>query len=196
MGGVGVEGGSRTSGRRDAVEPDYELLFRASYARLVVALTVVAGTAAAEDAVQDAFVQALRHWPRVRAYDDPAAWVRRAALNRLANHRRSVRRRDRAVARLGAARPVDATDGTEGGASALDLRAALADLPERERTAVVLHHVLGLPVGDISVELDLPTGTVKSILSRTRARLRDDLDPDPDPDPPAQVPDRKGDDHA
>jgi RNA polymerase sigma-70 factor (ECF subfamily) len=156
------------------VGDDFERLFRASYPRLVVALTLLADRAAAEDAAQDAFVQALRHWEKVRHYDDPAAWVRRAALNRLANQRRGSGRRDRAVARLGA-EPAPTGDTDHAGLA--DLRAALAELPERERTVVVLHHVIGVPVADVAAELELAEGTVKSVLSRTRDRLRAVLEP-------------------
>jgi RNA polymerase sigma-70 factor (ECF subfamily) len=147
----------------------YERFFRATYARLLVALTLTADRATAEDAVQDAYLQALRHWEKVQHYDDPAAWVRRAALNRLANQRRGTARRDRAVGRLAVATPHTHSDDL---ATLADLRAALAALPERERTAVVLHHVIGIPVAELATDLDLPEGTVKSILSRTRDRLR------------------------
>ena len=61
----------------------------------------------AADAVQDAFVQAFRHWGRIRRYDQPALWVRRAAVNRILNQHRSRRRRDAAVDRL----PVPALTG-------------------------------------------------------------------------------------
>jgi RNA polymerase sigma-70 factor, ECF subfamily len=155
---------------RTTVALDYERFFRATYARLVVALTLAADRAAAEDAAQDAYVQALKHWERIQHYDDPAAWVRHAALNRLANHRRGTARRDRAVDRLAVSAARHAVDGDT--AALADLRAALAGLPERERTAVVLHHVIGVPVADLASELDLPEGTVKSILARTRHRLR------------------------
>jgi RNA polymerase sigma-70 factor (ECF subfamily) len=148
---------------------EYERFFRATYARLLVALALSTDRAAAEDAVQDAYLQALRHWEKVQHYDDPAAWVRRAALNRLANQRRGAARRERAIGRLATA---TVQEHTEDAAALTDLREALAALPARERTAVVLHHVVGVPVADLAVELDLPEGTVKSILSRTRDRLR------------------------
>ena len=115
-------------------------------------------------------MQALAHWPRVRHYDDPAAWVRRAALNRLSNQRRGRSRRDRAVDRLGPTTPAATIDPDT--AALADLRAALSELPDRARTAVVLHHIVGVPVTDLARELGLPEGTVKSVLSRTRSQLR------------------------
>src|SRR3954447_8571906 len=80
---------------------DLEALFSANYPRLVAVLTVAAGDRVrAEDAVQDAFAQALVHWDRVAAYDDPVAWLRRVATNRVLNQRRWRRRHDAALDRL------------------------------------------------------------------------------------------------
>ena len=52
-----------------------------------------------------------------------------------------------------------------------DLLAALAELPSRQRAALVLHHMVGLPVVDVAAELGVPEGTVKAWLSRGRGRL-------------------------
>lgn len=187
---VGLPAPDPADGR---VDDDYVALFRSVYPRLVIGLSILGDAGGAEDAVQDAFVQALHHWDRVRAYEDPSGWVRRVALNRLANQRRSRLRRDRAVQRLSALPPgADDTDA----ASVLDLRAALADLPEREQRAVVLHHVVGVPLADIALDLDLPVGTVKSIVSRSRSRLRHGLDdPASTADPHAGT-DPTGSDHV
>lgn len=104
-------------------------LFRCHYARLVRALAVAAGgdLQAAEDAAQDAFVQLCVHWGRVRGYDEPAAWVRRVAINRLRNRNRGLLRRAAAMVRLEilfepAATPFEPP---------LDLAEALLRLPER-----------------------------------------------------------------
>ena len=54
----------------------------------------------------------------------------------------------------------------------VDLRRALVRLTHRQRTAVLLHHYLGLPLADVAEVLDCAVGTVKSTLSDARARLR------------------------
>src|SRR5262245_52013079 len=88
---------ARAGGRDDEVE----VLFREHYASLVRGLTLAAGSPeAAADAVQDAFVQLHRHWRKVSAYDEPVAWLRRVAVNRVRDQRRGLRRRDAAVGRL------------------------------------------------------------------------------------------------
>src|SRR5437660_640752 len=99
-------------------------VFRTEFGRLVSALAVAYGAEAAGDAVQEAFIAADRRWGRVGDYGDPAAWVRRVALNRLRNEWRNARRRAEI---LTAIRPVSPTDLTD---ELLDLRAALTALPK------------------------------------------------------------------
>jgi RNA polymerase sigma factor (sigma-70 family) len=53
-----------------------------------------------------------------------------------------------------------------------ELGAALAELPEVQRTAVVLRHVVGLPTAEVAVVLGCKEGTAKSHVSRGLARLR------------------------
>jgi RNA polymerase sigma-70 factor (ECF subfamily) len=62
----------------------------------------------------------------------------------------------------------------------LAVTAALRDLPAAQRAAVVLHHLLDLPVEQVAVELGVPVGTVKSRLTRARRALAASLDPEGD----------------
>ena len=149
-------------------DDDFDAFFRESYAPLARALAVAAGDVqVAEDVVQDAFVQALRHWPRIRSYDRPEAWVRRVALNRLVDLERRRGRRDRAVDRLRAAskEPDDSVgDG-------VDLTAAVAALPPQQRLVVGLYYFADLSVRDVAVDLGIAEGTVKSHLAAARLAL-------------------------
>jgi RNA polymerase sigma-70 factor (ECF subfamily) len=147
-------------------DDDFDQFFRASYAPLVRALAVVAADLqVAEDVVQDAFLQALRHWPRVRGYDRPEAWVRRVALNRLADRGRRRQRRDRAMSRLAGARAVELVPADP------DLAAAIAYLPEQQRRVVGLFYLLDLPVAEVADDLGIAPGTVKSHLAAARKTL-------------------------
>ena len=148
-----------------------EELFRVAFDRLVRELTTVTGSRAeAEDAVADAFVQAVKHWGRVSSLDDPVAWVRKVAYNRA--HTRW--RRQQVLRRLlpGLVRPphVDVLPGSDA-----ELQQALLVLPARQREVIVLHHLSGLSVEDVAATLGVSVGTVKSSLSRGRARLLDVL---------------------
>ncbi len=148
---------------------DVGQLFDAEYERLVRSLGVAFDPADAADAVQEAFIRADRDWSKVRGLDDPAGWVRRVAVNRLLNGQRNRRRRREILATV---RPIADADLT---AELLDLRQAVASLPDRMRAAVVLHYLSGLPVDDVAAALDVAPGTVKSNLHDARARLRSAL---------------------
>ena len=141
-------------------------LYAASYARLVGVVGAVCGsTHEAEEAVQDAFVRLMGQWPKVSRYDDPEAWVRKAALGYASNRRRKTINGLRAALIHGPAPDVAPPTG-----DAVDLRRALAALPRAQREAIVLQD-LGLDVAAIARHLDIPEGTVKSRLSRARATL-------------------------
>lgn len=148
---------------------EVEELYRRACPRLVGLLTAVGGSRSdAEEVAQDSFVKLLQHWPKVREYDDPEAWLRTVAVRALIS-----RHRRRTMATLGlrrlepdVARAVPGLDG-----DAVDIGRALARLPVGHRAVVLLHHLHDLPVDEVAAALRLPVGTVKSRLSRARATL-------------------------
>lgn len=131
----------------------------------------------AEDAVATVFLEVWRHRHRVRAHDGSALpWLYGVATNVCRNLTRSRRRRLRALALLPVPRaePDHADEVADRLGSAVRMRTvldAIRELPPRER------EVLGLVVwSDLSYEqaaaaLGVPVGTVRSRLSRARARL-------------------------
>ncbi len=143
-----------------------EDLFEQEYARLVRSLGTAFGAETAADAVQEAFIQADRRWRRVSEYDDPAGWVRRVAVNRLLSGRRTQRRRTEILSTVVIAPAEDRID------AHLDLRRAVAELPERMRAAICLHYVADLSVAEVAVALGVSPGTVKSNLHDARQQLR------------------------
>jgi RNA polymerase sigma-70 factor, ECF subfamily len=145
----------------------FAAFYASSYRRLLGQLFAVTGDLAeAENVLQEAYARAFVRWGRVGAYDLPEAWVRRVALNLAAMGERSLRRRARALLRLGPPPQVPALS-----ADAVDLRAALRALPLGQRQVIVLHHLVGLPVEEVARELRLAPGTVKSRLARGRAAM-------------------------
>ncbi len=148
---------------------DLEELFLRESERLVRSLGVAFGAEAAADAVQDAFIEADRRWKTVSKYRDPGAWVRRVAINRLRSGGRSRRRRAEILA---AVRPVAASDLN---AELIDLRDAVAGLPEQQRLSICLHYLAGLPIAEVAAALDVAEGTVKSNLHDARSNLRFEL---------------------
>ena len=63
-----------------------------------------------------------------------------------------------------------------------DLRGVIERLPFRERTIVVLHYGHGLTLEEIAHLLALKSATVRSVLFRTRKRLREHLEAQPSDD--------------
>jgi RNA polymerase sigma-70 factor (ECF subfamily) len=147
-------------------------LYDASYGRLVLQLFAMCGDLAdAEDAVQEAFVKALRQG---RAFDDiynPEGWLRTVALN----HQRNSWRHAKVVRRFVASAPGQQTV-PELSLDHVAVVRALAELDFDQRRVVVLRYLADLGVAEIADELGVPEGTVKSRLSRGRERIRPLLD--------------------
>lgn len=145
-------------------------LYEGCYGRLVGQLYAVTGDyAAAQDAVQEAFVRALNS-RRLQNVDNPEAWVRTAAMNAA---RSRWRRQQRMNALLGLGRRTRSLESQLSGISPdrVALIAALRTLPVRQREAIVLHHIADQPVAEVAAALGVPVGTVKAWLARGRARL-------------------------
>lgn len=152
--------------------PDLDELYDASYRRLVVQLYAICGDLAdAEDAVQEAFVTALRKRRELTRVVNPEAWLRTVAVNRLRQGWRHA-----AVVRKYQARIPGPQQDVEVGPEHVAIVTALAELDPDQRQIVVLHHLADLGTADIAAELGIPEGTVKSRLSRARTRLAGLLD--------------------
>jgi RNA polymerase sigma-70 factor (ECF subfamily) len=151
---------------------DLKELYDASYRRLVIQIYAICGDVTeAEDAVQDAFVTALRKRSQLARISNPEAWVRAVALNRVRHgwrHASVVRRYQAKVP--GPQRPVDI------GPEHVAIVTALEEVDADQREAVVLHYLADLSVADVAAQLGVPEGTVKSRLSRARDRLAALLD--------------------
>lgn len=120
----------------------------------------------AQDLVQEAYARAWRQWGKLAAHPAPEAWLR-LVISRLATDRwRRLRGWRLAVSRTGP--PADV--GPPGEETVL-LVGALRQLPARQRQALALHYLFDMPVAEIAREAGVPTGTVKSWLSRGRTRL-------------------------
>ena len=146
-------------------EAGFDALFRRELGPITrTAYLVVGDWEVARELAQDAFVQALRHWRKVRDLESPGGWVRRVAIrDAVRTRRRDARGRELA---LGAA-----PDAASGGSITLDVRDALLALPVRQRAAIVLHYLDDRPVAEIATLLGCSSGSVKTHLARGRHAL-------------------------
>jgi RNA polymerase sigma-70 factor (ECF subfamily) len=150
--------------------PDFAEFYGSSFDQLCVQLYVHTGDLAeAQDVVQEAFCRALARWDRIAFYEDPVAWVRKVAWNLATSRWRRVR-----TAMTFANRQRHETaPGPDG--DRVDLVAALAALPPRQRQAVVLHYLGDVAVAEIAEIIGAAEGTVKSWLHRARRQLQGKL---------------------
>jgi RNA polymerase sigma-70 factor (sigma-E family) len=145
----------------------FDAFYRASRQRLYDCLYALTGNAAeAQDAVHEAYARAWQRWATIENYADPEAWVRTVARRVAVSRWRRARSALHAYRRAGP--PPDLPGPNP---DALVLVDALGRLPVAQRTAVVLHHLVGLPVADVARETGVPVGTVKARLSRGRRAL-------------------------
>jgi RNA polymerase sigma-70 factor (ECF subfamily) len=157
-------------------DEDYRAFYAAAFPRLVGQVYLLTGDLGeAQDVVQEAFIRA---WARRRRFtdgDEPDAWIRTVARRLAVSRWRSARSALAAWRRHG---PVADTP-----APSVDnplIVAALQQLPEDQRRAIVLYHLCDLSVDQVAAETGVPAGTVKARLSRGRAALRRILGvPDP-----------------
>ena len=150
----------------------FEHWYRAELPRVRQALTLATGDAAlAEEATAEAFARALVHWPRLRTTASPAGWVYTTALNQvrrswrraLLEHRHTRRHRDE---------PVPPPELPE-----TALWQAVAQLPERARTAIALRYIADLTETEVAAAMNVSRGTVATTLSRARTTLAARLKP-------------------
>ena len=136
--------------------------------------------AAAEDLLQLALERAYRHWARVCRTGEPERYVQRILANASNDRWRRAARRPERLLRPGDADP-PAQDQSDAVAERDFLMRALAALPPRQRTVLVLRYFNDLSESEIADALGCSVGTVKSQISRGLARLRDIAEPDTEP---------------
>jgi RNA polymerase sigma-70 factor (ECF subfamily) len=124
----------------------------------------------AEDTAQETFL-ALLHQPP-RSGGQLAGWLCRVALNRGYNALRSQRRAEARAAQLGAApEQADTPDPASELLRAEDratVRAALADLPERQGQLLLLRYA-GLSYAEVAAAAEVAPGSVGTLLARAEA---------------------------
>ncbi len=138
-----------------------EAVYAAAYRNLLRVAFVLTGSApAAEDVVHDVFTKV---GPRIDTLAEPVAYLRVAVVNRC----RSLHRRD-----LAAPQPDSPTDALMD-VELIELRDALIALPIRQRSAIVLRYLCDLPEEEIAATLKCRRSTVRTLVRRGLAELRE-----------------------
>ncbi|MGO4741320.1 sigma-70 family RNA polymerase sigma factor [Bosea sp. 2KB_26] len=128
--------------------------------------------AAADDLVQDCLERAIGRWHQRRADGDPRTWIFTILHNLAMTRLQRTAHRPRHIG-------LDEADASglavsarqEDGLRYRELLAKLAQLPDEQRTVLLLVTVEELSYAETAKVLNIPVGTVMSRLSRARDRL-------------------------
>ena len=186
-GGAGASTDAKSAAEALAASREQERLFvlaaqegdTSAFAQLVrrhqqrayaVARAVLLSHEDAEDAVQEGFLHAHRALSRFRPDQPFGAWLHRIISNAALDlaRRRKVRDTDELVDTH--ASPF--RDPAEADELHDRLRSALSQLPDRQRSVLVLHDVEGYKHAEIGAMLGIPEGTARSDLHHARAAMR------------------------
>ncbi|MGI5164637.1 RNA polymerase sigma factor [Spirillospora sp. CA-253888] len=153
--------------------------FRAHRARVLAALIRAFGDwELAEDALQDAFADAVREWPGSGVPDEPAAWLTRVARNRAVDRLRRERRRAEKELLARPDREPIMTDDDGALAALADERLSLVftcchpALSREARVALTLQAVGGMTAAEIARAFLVPTATMAQRLVRAKRKIR------------------------
>jgi RNA polymerase sigma-70 factor, ECF subfamily len=152
------------------VQPFDEFFTEHRRALLAQAYALTGDPDEAQDLVQEAFFRTWQHWEEVSQMVNPTGWVRTVLYNLAMGRWRRRRLHDRHTT-FDPPQSEASPDETH-----LDLARALRRLPKPQRTALLLHHVVGMPVSQVAIEMQAPEGSIRGWLSRGRAALAKALD--------------------
>jgi RNA polymerase sigma-70 factor (ECF subfamily) len=147
------------------IEPVIPALRR--YAR-----TFVRGAADADDLVQDTLERAISRWHQRRSDGETRTWLFTILHNLAVNHLRRAARRGREV-------PLDDAGESDVGVPSTqedalrrdDILGAVGQLPDDQRSVLLLVSIEDVTYAEAARILDIPIGTVMSRLARARERL-------------------------
>jgi len=156
----------------EADTAEFDAFYLGTCQRLVRQLFLLTGDLAeAEDVVAEAFERAWLRWDHVRELESAETWVRAVARRLAVSRWRRVRNAAAAWRRHGPVLDAPPLDEQH-----VALVTALAALPDRQRVAIVLHHLGDLPVEQVARETGASVAAAKQQLARGRAALAGLLD--------------------
>lgn len=153
----------------------YEQLYREYSGQIyALCLRMTANKAAAEDATQDAFIQAWNKLDSFRGDSAFSSWLHRIAVNVVLTQ---LRKNKRELERL-QGMPTGETATADTGHQLPDIEKAIAALPTRARHVFVLVGVYGYTHEQAAGSMDIAVGTCKAHLHRARQMLAEQLEQD------------------
>ncbi|MEJ2087480.1 MAG: RNA polymerase sigma factor [Gammaproteobacteria bacterium] len=153
------------------IEPHFDRLFRLAY-------RLTGSRSDAEDLLQDVMIQLYEQRDALAAVTDLSPWLSRVLYTRFVDNHRARQRRPLTLVgddedALGVTDTTDPAAMASAGENAARLERALARLSDDHRVLVLMHDAEGYTLAEIADITDTPVGTLKSRLSRARARIRE-----------------------
>jgi RNA polymerase sigma factor (sigma-70 family) len=148
-------------------KPPFEAVVAAHGATVHRVCRAVLGPADADDAWSETFVAALAAYPRLPDDANVEAWLVTIAHRKAIDLTRAAARRALPVAHLPERPSGQRADGRD-----LDLDAALAALPRKQREAVAYHYLAGLPYQEVAVVVGGTTEAARRAAADGIATLR------------------------
>ncbi len=169
-----------TSDERPAINAD-ALYTRLAKPVLALAYQLTGDTALAEDILQETFLAAHKHAHTFKGDSAPDTWIYRIAVN-AANRTRRKQARSRSILERFRQRALASNRDHRGQApqpADPRLRHAIDQLPDDQRTAILMLSIREIPAATIAETLGVPTNTVYSRAHAARQKLRQLLDDHP-----------------
>jgi RNA polymerase sigma-70 factor, ECF subfamily len=142
---------------------DIEAIYREHYSRFLrFAVATLGDVEPGRDAVHEAFVRAIRSLSDFRGEGRPESWLWRILVNVCTAEKR------RRVVPIEDSSPLTSVDDREWP----EIRAAIASLPERQKTILFLRHYADLDYDQIGAVLGIARGTVAATLNTAHTTLR------------------------
>jgi len=163
------------AGNSEAFE---QILIRTQRRVLNLAWKLLGSLTEAQDAAQEVFLRAYKYLHRFDVRKPFEPWLIRITVNVCRDMMRSRQQsRNLFTESEQSSEPVDATAGDPHSVLAAEqqkeiLRKALSRLPEKERTALVLRDIEGLPTSEVAAILQSSEATVRSQISSARLKIR------------------------
>ncbi len=168
-----AEASARAAKFSKLIEPQFDRLFR-------LAQRLTGNRPDAEDLLQETLTRLYADVDALDHVDDPAPYLRRVLYNRFVDQHRARARRpltlvddDSVLDRVAPASEANPDSLDDAARRRERLERALARLSETHRVLVLLHDAEGYTLRELEAMTGTPTGTLKSRLSRARARLRE-----------------------
>ncbi|MFL5782399.1 MAG: RNA polymerase sigma factor [Thermoleophilaceae bacterium] len=148
--------------------PPFQVLIDAHGDAIHRFLVASAGPGAADDCFQETFIAALRAYPRLRHGSNLRAWLFSIARTKAIDHHRAVKRAPLPVENVPEHAAPSGSEPPNG-----ELWGAVAELPEKQRAAVVLRFVADLSHREIGSVLDCSDAAARRNVHEGLKRLRE-----------------------